>query len=66
LDRERDFEIRIREDLGAARRHGADPRMGHRRDRELVHGTRSVLVDAGLPLPTLNPQQAMLIEVRRR
>ena len=24
----------------------------------------SVLVDAGLPLPTLNPQQAMLIEIR--
>jgi alpha-galactosidase len=66
LDRERDFEIRIREDLGAARRHGADPAWVTDAIGSWFTVPGSVLVDAGLPLPTLNPQQAMLIEVRRR
>ncbi|MDQ1582461.1 MAG: alpha-galactosidase [Microbacteriaceae bacterium] len=64
LDRERDFEIRIREDLGAARRHGGDPAWVTGAIDTWFAVPGSVLVDAGLPLPTLNPQQAMLIEVR--
>nr|WP_314843454.1 alpha-galactosidase [uncultured Microbacterium sp.] len=66
LDAASRYEVRIRDDLGAASRHQGDgPNWVDQAAVMALALPGSVLVDAGLPLPTLNPQQAMLIEVRR-
>jgi alpha-galactosidase len=59
------YEVRVREDLGAAGRHGHDPEWVASAISAPVAVPGSVLAVAGIPLPTLNPAQAMLIEVRR-
>jgi alpha-galactosidase len=60
------YEIRTRNELGAARRNE------HRDPEWLIAATAgwvalpgAVLGEAGVPLPTLSPQQAMVFEVRR-
>lgn len=64
LDPDRSYRVRVREDFGAARRHQAqDPEWIARAVRGAVELPGSVLAVAGVPLPTLEPQQAMLIEV---
>ncbi|WP_341957109.1 alpha-galactosidase [Microbacterium sp. LWH13-1.2] len=66
LDATATYTVRIREDLGAASRHqGNDPEWVADAVADGVEIPGSVLVVAGVPLPTLNPQQAMLVEVRR-
>lgn len=64
LDRGRDYLVSVREDLGAASRHGNDPTWVALAVESPVRMPGAVLTDAGIPLPTLNPQQAMLIQVR--
>lgn len=65
LDRERDYLVSVREDLGAASRHqGDDPAWVALAAESSVRMPGTLLADAGIPLPTLNPQQAMLIHVR--
>ena len=67
LDPDRRYRVRVREELGAARRHQAqDPEWVARAGAGPVELPGSVLVTAGIPLPTLDPQQAMLIEVDAR
>jgi alpha-galactosidase len=58
--------VRVREEIGQASRHEtADPAwLDLARDRG-VHLPGTVLAVAGLPLPTLNPQQALLLDVTR-
>jgi len=65
LDATATYRVRIREDLGASSRHGGDPEWVTAAVAGPVDIPGSVLVIAGVPLPTLNPQQAMLVEVRR-
>jgi alpha-galactosidase len=66
LDATAVYTVRIREDLGAASRHqGNDPEWVADAVADSIELPGGVLVRAGLPLPTLNPQQAMLIEIRR-
>ncbi|MFB4353743.1 alpha-galactosidase [Microbacterium sp. LS_15] len=66
LDRDAQYDVRIREDLGAASRHqGDDPAWVAEAVTRAVRLPGSVLAEAGVPLPTLNPQQSMLIELRR-
>lgn len=66
LEASASYTVTIREDLGAASRHqGDDPAWVADAVRGPLTIPGSVIVGAGLPLPTLNPQQAMLIEVRR-
>ncbi|MFB4348329.1 alpha-galactosidase [Microbacterium sp. CR_7] len=66
LDRDAHYTVRIREDLGAASRHqGDDPAWVADAVTHPVRLPGSVLAVAGIPLPTLNPQQSMLIEIRR-
>lgn len=60
------YRVRVRSELGLPSRHQtADPAWLTTALAEgvTVHG--SVLVGAGLPMPTLNPQQALLLDVRR-
>lgn len=59
------YEVRIREELGAVSRHGRDPEWVGAAVAAPVTIPGSVLAVAGVPLPTLNPVQAMLIDVRR-
>ncbi|WP_253385569.1 alpha-galactosidase [Microbacterium foliorum] len=66
LDAAATYTIAIREDLGAASRHqGDDPEWVADAIQSPIAVPGAVIVSVGLPLPTLNPQQAMLIEVRR-
>ncbi|MEV8175944.1 alpha-galactosidase [Microbacterium sp. NPDC079176] len=65
LDAAAPYTVRIREDLGASSRHGGDPEWVTAAVAVPVEMPGSVLATAGVPLPTLNPQQAMLIEIRR-
>ena len=65
VDRHAHYAVRIREDLGAARRNGGDPTWVSRAVDEPLELSGAVLGEIGVPLPTLNPQQAMLIELRR-
>jgi alpha-galactosidase len=60
----RNYEVRVLEGLGAASRHGGDPDWVAAAVAAPVALPGSVLAEAGVPLPTLNPQQAMLIEIR--
>ena len=60
LDRDRRYRVALLSDLGEASRHQvADPAW---LDSELIV-PGSVLLDAGLPLPVLNPGQALLLEL---
>lgn len=66
LDRSARYTVRIREELGDASRHqGADPAWVTDAIAGEFRISGAILVDAGLPLPTLNPQQAMLIDLTR-
>lgn len=66
LDATADYDVVIREDLGRASRHqGDDPAWAAAATAGVVRIPGAVLGGSGLPLPTLNPQQAMLLEVRR-
>ena len=66
LDRSAQYTLRVREDLGPASRHqGSDPSWVTDAVAAELRIAGAVLVDAGLPLPTLNPQQAMLIDIIR-
>ncbi|MFC5502675.1 alpha-galactosidase [Lysinimonas soli] len=67
LDPRERYVVRIRTELGDASRHeNVDPAWVA--DAATVGGAElpgSVLAVAGLPLPTLNPQQAMVFDVQR-
>ncbi|WP_314148525.1 alpha-galactosidase [uncultured Leifsonia sp.] len=67
LDTAARYAVRIREDVGEASRHqSADPSWvtgALRPDGIELPG--SVLAGAGVPMPTLNPQQAMLFDLVR-
>jgi len=65
LDPRARYRVRVREDLGASRRHGGDPAWLARAVGGPVELSGAVLGGTGVPLPTLNPQQAMLIELER-
>ncbi len=66
LDAGAAYEVRIVEELGAASRHqGADPEWVSAASRGWTALPGAVLSVAGVTLPTLNPQQAMLIDIRR-
>ncbi|MEV0716469.1 alpha-galactosidase [Asanoa sp. NPDC050611] len=63
LDPAARYRIAIRDEIGAASRHQADdPAWLGQAPLEL---SGAVLTVAGVPLPTLNPQQAMLIDIER-
>jgi alpha-galactosidase len=64
LSAARRYEVRVLEELGAASRHGGDPDWVAEAVVAPVVLPGTVLAEAGVPLPTLNPQQAMLIEIR--
>jgi alpha-galactosidase len=60
------YRVRVIEELGAASRHqGADPEWVAAASTDWIELPGSLLTVAGVPLPTLNPQQAMLFELRR-
>jgi alpha-galactosidase len=66
LDATAGYEIRTRNELGAARRNEhTDPEWVIAATRGWLAVPGAVIGEAGLPLPTLSPQQAMLFEVRR-
>ncbi|MCU1578107.1 MAG: alpha-galactosidase [Rhodoglobus sp.] len=66
LDATARYEVRVRNELGAAARHeGADPAWVSAAVNDWTAIPGSVIAIAGLPLPTLNPEQAMLIEFRK-
>lgn len=57
------YAVQIIERFGRASRHGADPAWVQEACAEPVVLSGRVLVEIGVPLPALDPQQAMLIEV---
>jgi alpha-galactosidase len=62
LDKSRNYRVRLREEIGAISLHESSPEwMAAAREGALVVPGR-LLSDAGILLPTLNPQQAMLIQ----
>ncbi|WP_164234179.1 alpha-galactosidase [Microbacterium hydrocarbonoxydans] len=66
LDPQATFRIRLRTELGTPRMHeGTDPAWldAAARDGFLMPGL--LLTRAGLPMPTLNPQQALLLDLER-
>ncbi|TXN32474.1 alpha-galactosidase [Lacisediminihabitans profunda] len=64
LDPARGYRIRVREDLGRASLHqGGGPAWFDAARAGWVDLPGSVLAAAGLPMPTLNPAQAILFEV---
>lgn len=66
LDPRAHYSIRVRTELGeAARREAADPTWVIDATGDALALPGSVLAVAGVPLPTLDPQQAMLFDVRR-
>ena len=66
LDAGAAYRVRIRTELGLPSLHQtAGPAWATRALDGWVELPGSVLALAGLPMPTLNPEQAMLIEVRR-
>jgi alpha-galactosidase len=66
LDRTARYRVAIREELGAASRHqGRDPQWVARAAEHPIELSGAVLAGAGVPMPTLNPQQAMLIDIGR-
>ncbi len=66
LDAAASYEVRVRPELGTTRRHeAADPLWLDAAEREPLVVPGAVLTAAGIPLPTLSPQQALLLDVRR-
>jgi alpha-galactosidase len=66
LDPTARYRVAVREELGAASRHQErDPEWVVRAARRPIELSGAVLSLAGVPLPTLNPQQAMLIHIER-
>ncbi|KQR50781.1 alpha-galactosidase [Leifsonia sp. Leaf336] len=67
LDAEARYAVRVRDDFGPASRHqSADPAwVAAAASAEGVVLPGSVLAVAGVPMPTLNPQQAMLFDLVR-
>jgi alpha-galactosidase len=64
LDPSSSYRIRVREDLGTASLHqGGGPSWFDAARTGWVELAGSVLAGAGLPMPTLNPAQAILFEV---
>ncbi|MFI0417228.1 alpha-galactosidase [Spongiactinospora sp. 9N601] len=62
-----DYRLRVRTDVGApGGRHRQPPAWVAAALTGWIDVPGPVLATAGLPMPTLDPQQAMLIEVRRR
>ncbi|HEY3872558.1 MAG TPA: alpha-galactosidase [Actinocrinis sp.] len=62
---DRDYRVRIRTEIGRPHWHqSAGPDWVTRASEGWVPMPGAVLALSGLPMPTLNPQQAMLIEVR--
>lgn len=65
LDRGARYSVRVIEEFGRAARYGADPSWVAEACVAPVTISGEVLGGLGVPLPTLNPQQAMLLELRR-
>jgi len=67
LDPDGSYRVRIRDEFGPASRHqSADPTwITAALDPAGVALPGSVLAVAGVPMPTLNPQQAMLFDLVR-
>ncbi|WP_245712261.1 alpha-galactosidase [Glycomyces sambucus] len=66
LDPAARYRIRVRGDLGDPSRHqGRDPGWIAAAAADWIDLDGGVLAVAGVPLPTLNPQQAMIFELRR-
>ncbi|MEU8004426.1 alpha-galactosidase [Catellatospora sp. NPDC049111] len=66
LDPAARYRVAVREELGTASRHqGHDPAWITQARRGPVELSGAVLAVAGVPLPTLNPQQAMLFDLER-
>ncbi|WP_037569206.1 alpha-galactosidase [Phaeacidiphilus oryzae] len=60
------YRLRVRDDLGLPSFHQTSgPGWLDRALKEWVDLPGAVLATVGLPLPTLNPQQALLLEIRR-
>ena len=65
LDPARDYEVRVRDDLGMPSLHqGAGPAWLDRARSQPLAVPGVILATVGLPLPTLNPGQALLLELR--
>ena len=61
------YQLRVRTELGLPTFHQiASPAWLTAAQEDWLTLPGSVLATAGLPMPTLNPQQALLIEVRRQ
>ena len=66
LDATASYRVAVREELGAAGRHqGQDPEWIARAVKGPIELSGAVLARAGVPLPTLSPQQAMLFDIGR-
>lgn len=66
LDPLADYSVRVRTELGLPSMHeGRDPAWLDSATGEGFHAPGAVLAVAGLPMPTLNPQQALLLDVVR-
>jgi alpha-galactosidase len=66
LDAGASYEVRIRTDLGLPSLHQTSgPAWFERAVEGWLPLPGAVLAVAGVPMPTLNPEQALLIEVRR-
>ncbi|HEV7977961.1 alpha-galactosidase [Amycolatopsis sp.] len=66
LDPNFTYEVRIRKDVGLPSTHqNSGPAWTVPAVKGWVTMPGVVLAEAGIPLPTLNPEQAMLLEVRR-
>jgi alpha-galactosidase len=62
---DRDYRVRLRTEIGRPHWHqSAGPAWAAQASEDWVPLPGAVLALSGLPMPTLNPQQAMLIEVR--
>ena len=66
LDQRARYRVRLRTELGVARRHeGVDPVWLDSAAESGFEVPGAVLTIAGIPMPTLNPQQALLFDVER-
>jgi alpha-galactosidase len=64
LDAARDYDVRVRDDLGEPSLHqGGGPVWFDEARRRPVRIPGVVLATVGIPLPTLNPGQALLLEL---
>ena len=66
LDPDARYRVRVRHEIGAAsRRETVDPQWLGAADGDGAEFPGAVLAVAGIPLPTLDPQQAILLDVTR-